>query len=38
MSFSIVRRIREATWIGVGFLALAAYRGVVAAPATAGEH
>jgi hypothetical protein len=38
MSFSIVRRIREATWIGVGFLALAAYRGVVAAPATAEEH
>jgi len=29
MSFSIVRRIREATWIGIGFLALAAYRGFV---------
>ena len=38
LSFSIVRRIREATWIGVGFLALAAYRGVVAVPAAAGEH
>src|SRR5439155_658056 len=38
MSFSIVRRIREATWIGIGFLALAAYRGFVPAPAAAGEH
>jgi uncharacterized protein (TIRG00374 family) len=27
MSFSIVRRLREATWIGVGFLALAVARG-----------
>ena len=35
LSFSIVRRIREATWIGVGFLALAAYRGIVPLPATA---
>src|ERR671923_1804581 len=26
MSFSVVRRLREATWIGVGFLALAAYK------------
>jgi uncharacterized protein (TIRG00374 family) len=25
MSFSIVRRLREVTWIGIGFLALAAY-------------
>ena len=25
MSFSLVRRLREATWIGVGFLALAAH-------------
>jgi uncharacterized protein (TIRG00374 family) len=33
MAFSIVRRIREAAWIGVGFVALAAYRGVVPAPA-----
>ena len=33
MSFSIVRRIREAAWVGVGFLALAAYRGSVPAPA-----
>ena len=37
MSFSIVRRIREATWIGVGFLALAVYRGFVPAPVTATE-
>jgi glycosyltransferase 2 family protein len=28
MSFSLVRRIREATWIGVGFIALATYRGL----------
>lgn len=28
MSFSIVRRLREATWIGIGFIALAAYRGL----------
>ena len=28
MSFSVVRRLREATWIGIGFLALAAYRGL----------
>jgi uncharacterized protein (TIRG00374 family) len=34
MSFSLVRRIREATWIGVGFIALAAYRGL-APPAAA---
>ena len=33
MSFSLVRRLREATWIGIGFLALAAYRGL--APAAA---
>ncbi|HEV8586754.1 MAG TPA: flippase-like domain-containing protein [Methylomirabilota bacterium] len=33
MSFSLVRRIREATWIGVGFILLAAYRGWVPAPA-----
>jgi uncharacterized membrane protein YbhN (UPF0104 family) len=38
MSFSIVRRIREATWIGVGFLALSAYRGFVPAPVPASEH
>jgi putative membrane protein len=38
MSFSIVRRIREATWIGVGFLALAAYRGFVHVPAPVSEH
>jgi uncharacterized protein (TIRG00374 family) len=38
MTFSIVRRIREATWIGIGFLALAAYRGVVPVPAAASEH
>src|SRR5882724_11241562 len=38
MSFSIVRRIREATWIGIGFLALAAYRGFVPAPAPAAVH
>ena len=25
MSFSVVRRLREATWIGIGFLALAVY-------------
>jgi hypothetical protein len=28
MSFSVVRRLREATWIGIGFVALAAYRGL----------
>jgi uncharacterized protein (TIRG00374 family) len=28
LSFSLVRRLREATWIGVGFIALAAYRGL----------
>lgn len=33
MSFSVVRRLREAAWIGIGFLALAAYRGF--APVTA---
>jgi hypothetical protein len=38
LSFSIVRRIREATWIGIGFLVLAAYRGVVPVPAAASEH
>lgn len=32
MSFSIVRRLREATWIGIGFLALAAYRGLAPGP------
>jgi putative membrane protein len=35
LSFSIVRRIREATWICVGFLALAVWRGFGRAPATA---
>jgi glycosyltransferase 2 family protein len=34
MSFSIVRRIREATWIGLGFLALTAYRGLTPAAAS----
>jgi putative membrane protein len=38
LSFSIVRRIREAAWIGVGFLALAAWRGFGQAPAAAGER
>lgn len=38
LSFSIVRRIREATWIGIGFLALAVWRGVGPAPAAAREH
>jgi uncharacterized protein (TIRG00374 family) len=33
MSFSLVRRVREAAWIGIGFIALAAYRGL--APAAA---
>jgi uncharacterized protein (TIRG00374 family) len=28
LSFSLVRRLREATWIGVGFIVLAAYRGL----------
>ena len=32
MSFSVVRRLREATWIGIGFVALAAYRGLAPAP------
>lgn len=32
MSFSVVRRLREATWIGIGFLALAAYRGLAPVP------
>jgi putative membrane protein len=38
LAFSIVRRIREATWIGVGFLALGAYRGFVPASAAVSEH
>jgi len=38
LSFSLVRRIREAAWIGIGFLVLAAYRGVAPAPAAAEEH
>jgi glycosyltransferase 2 family protein len=37
MAFSIVRRIREATWIGVGFVALSAYRGFFHTPAPAAE-
>jgi uncharacterized protein (TIRG00374 family) len=37
MSFSIVRRIREAAWIGVGFLALSAYRGLTPAAAASPE-
>jgi hypothetical protein len=32
MSFSLVRRLREATWIGVGFLALAAYQRLARVP------
>jgi uncharacterized protein (TIRG00374 family) len=35
LSFSIVRRIREAAWIGIGFLVLAVYRGFVPVPAPA---
>lgn len=38
LAFSIVRRIREAAWIGIGFLLLAGFRSSTAAPtaATAG--
>ena len=36
MSFSVVRRLREATWIGVGFLALAAYRRLALTPDVTG--
>jgi uncharacterized protein (TIRG00374 family) len=37
LSFSLVRRIREATWVGIGFIALAAYRGLAPAAVAATE-
>jgi uncharacterized membrane protein YbhN (UPF0104 family) len=36
LSFSLVRRIREATWIGIGLLLLATVRNLAPAPAAAG--
>jgi len=36
LSFSLVRRLREATWIGVGYIALAAFRGLIPAGAEEG--
>ncbi len=36
LSFSLVRRLREATWIGVGYVALAAYRSLIPAAAAEG--